>query len=274
MLYEELPVSESPQDRYAVETCVPGSLYVHVRVAYIYRCLPLGAHLAHGYLDHVGSRFPSRSLPLSDSDIHHPVEPCSVQFCHSSLQLVADDTHPYAHAPEGEECLHYSVVETCCVLAVVDIVLLECPEDIVEERVLLSSVDGSCDEHPHTVADKLSHLIECPLPHAPCSEGVVCGSCEIVERVEQRAIEVPYDSVVSHCASPLCLCYFFVVYLLGPMGGCHPVSGYLLGPMGGMSSLCLDISLALWGDVIPVSGYLLYLLIVGFHPTFSRHCIV
>ena len=68
-------------------------------------------------------------------------------------------------------------------------------------------------EPRHAVADKSSDLVRCALAKAESAQGVVGAVPQVVERVQQSAVEVKYNIIVFHEYAPRIL-LFSCIYLL------------------------------------------------------------
>ena len=125
----------------------------------------------------------------------------------SSLQFVAHDGHLDASAAEGAKGVDDAWVWSGVVPAVCDVPAFELGEDGFELGVADGSVvctvgvwteQGALHEVPYSVAYEGSDFGDGAGLTAVGCEGVVDGIVQVLERVEECAVEVPDDGCVFH----------------------------------------------------------------------------
>lgn len=79
-----------------------------------------------------------------------------------------------------------------------EIILFKTIQSLSEPRVLLSVGHCSLHEHTHTVSNELPHLVDSAQWHSARLERIVATTCQVVECIQQSAIEIENINFVIH----------------------------------------------------------------------------
>lgn len=207
MAEQEVAVAEAPQDADAGDAAVAGGGYVDIavadindgitgtvllisRFASIMRTVAI-IQLAEGFEDGVGGGFPADALGfvLSDGDVDLREEMGDERLrgCH---HLIADHCQPATAGLQLAKKFGNAVVWAGGVERVLEIILSEGGKAGVELRVLCTFGYSALHEPAHAIAHEPADIVERVFGHAMCPECVVDAAGEVVQGVEQRAVEV------------------------------------------------------------------------------------
>ena len=116
-----------------------------------------------------------------------------IEFIDTRLQFVADNGKPHPPLLQVTEQLDNTIVETGAFLTMTDVVGLEISKGLLKEWLRSIFWDRPLHQPPHTISHELAHFFQLAFRHPILVQCPVNSGSQILQRIEQRAVEVKND---------------------------------------------------------------------------------
>ena len=195
---KEITVTKTPEHADAGQIAVGGGLQIYVAIAHIDGSLLPYPKLAKGLVDGVGGGLlaHSLSLVLADGHLHKVAEEMGNQFLCGGIELVAHHSQTLSAGLQPLKHLGDARVRTGVVERVLHVVVAEDFQRLFEPWVAFAIGNGPVHEHADTIAHEPAHFCAGSQWESTGAQRMVHAQIEVVERVEQRSVEIKYINFV------------------------------------------------------------------------------
>jgi hypothetical protein len=198
--------AEAPADRRAVHPGVAGSFHIHVAVAYVEHLGGLATPFLHHLEDRIRRGLAAHALLLPHRQRNPPAEIVARERLDVGIVLVGNDGLPHACLIQPLQQRLDAVIGRGGIVVVARVIALERLQGLLEGFLIAvrRRRQRAMDQLTHAIAHKTAHLFQRAFGIAAFPQGVVDRVGQILQRVEQRSVQVVNDRFIpfTHSQGP------------------------------------------------------------------------